>query len=50
VRELEHILNPWHRPEKQLQEFRPQLFRCHRAYIVNLGQIHKVAGNARDSV
>jgi hypothetical protein len=35
------------RVERQLRPFFPQLFRCHRACIVNTAQIVKVAGNAQ---
>jgi DNA-binding LytR/AlgR family response regulator len=34
------------RVEKQLGNF-PELFRCHRAYIVNIGRIEKTTGNAQ---
>ena len=33
--------------ERQLRPFQPRLFRCHRAFIVNLERIAKVEGNAQ---
>jgi hypothetical protein len=35
------------RVEHQLWDFRPNYFRCHRAYIVNADKIRKVSGNAQ---
>lgn len=35
------------RVERQLRPFYPQLFRCHRAHIVNINRIRKVTGNAQ---
>ncbi|MBN2345613.1 MAG: LytTR family transcriptional regulator DNA-binding domain-containing protein [Candidatus Aminicenantes bacterium] len=35
------------RVERQLRPFYPRLFRCHRAYVVNTGQIAGVGGNAQ---
>jgi hypothetical protein len=35
------------RIERQLRQFHPRLFRCHRAHIVNIGRIRKVTGNAQ---
>jgi hypothetical protein len=35
------------RVERQLRVHQPPLFRCHRAYLVNLRQIRKVEGNAQ---
>lgn len=35
------------RVERQLHEYRPGVFRCHRAYIVNADKIRKVSGNAQ---
>jgi hypothetical protein len=35
------------RIDRQLRPFYPRLFRCHRAHIVNIGKIRKVAGNAQ---
>lgn len=35
------------RVERQLHEYRPGFFRCHRAYIVNADKIRKVSGNAQ---
>lgn len=35
------------RLEKQLEPFRPILFRCHRRYIVNINHIASLSGNAQ---
>jgi hypothetical protein len=35
------------RIERQLRPFHPRLFRCHRAYIIQMSQIARVEGNAQ---
>lgn len=41
------LRNSLTRIERQLHDHQPPLFRCHRAYLVNLCQIRKVEGNAQ---